>query len=124
PRELLERPYLHPAYDEPEFVVRNLWRLWGGWYDQNPAHLKPAPERDLAAELAAAAGGAGRLAERAMGLLERGELRLAAHLAETAAQAAPEDREVARVRSEVYARRAEAETSTMARGVFHWASAE
>lgn len=44
PPGLLEKPYLHPAYDEPEFVVRNLWRLWGGWYDQNPANLKPAPK--------------------------------------------------------------------------------
>ena len=38
-------PYLQPVYDEPEFVVRNLWRLYGGWYDGDPAHLKPAPGR-------------------------------------------------------------------------------
>ncbi|MFK0171558.1 alkyl sulfatase dimerization domain-containing protein [Streptomyces sp. NPDC090306] len=124
PPGLLEKPYLHPAYDEPEFVVRNLWRLWGGWYDQNPANLKPSPEAALAAELADAAGGARALADRAERLLERGELRLAAHLAETAALAAPADREVARVRAEVYTRRAERETSTMARGIFHWAAAE
>ncbi|MGW1894621.1 alkyl sulfatase dimerization domain-containing protein [Streptomyces sp. NPDC002004] len=124
PQELLDKPYLHPAYDEPEFVVRNLWRLWGGWYDQNPAHLKPAPEAAVAVELADAAGGAPVLARRAAELLDKGELRLASHLAETAALAAPEDVEVARVRADVYARRAEAETSTMARGVFHWAAAE
>ncbi|MFF9018310.1 alkyl sulfatase dimerization domain-containing protein [Streptomyces sp. NPDC014870] len=124
PQELLAKPYLHPAYDEPEFVVRNLWRLWGGWYDQNPAHLKPAPEAAVAAELAAAAGGALVLARRASRLLAEGELRLASHLAETAALAAPQDVEVARVRAEVYATRAEQETSTMARGVFHWAAAE
>ncbi|MFD3814279.1 alkyl sulfatase dimerization domain-containing protein [Streptomyces rubiginosohelvolus] len=124
PPGLLEKPYLHPAYDEPEFVVRNLWRLWGGWYDQNPAHLKPAPEPALAAELADAAGGARALVQRAERLLDRGELRLAAHLAETAALAAPADREVARVRAEVFTCRAKAETSTMARGVFHWAAAE
>ncbi|MEU7293030.1 alkyl sulfatase dimerization domain-containing protein [Streptomyces exfoliatus] len=124
PPGLLEKPYLHPAYDEPEFVVRNLWRLWGGWYDQNPANLKPAPEAALAAELADAAGGARALADRAEGLLGRGQLRLAAHLAETAALAAPADRAVARVRAEVFARRAERETSTMARGVFDWAAAE
>ena len=35
PPALLERPYLRPIYDEPEFVVRNLWRLYGGWYDGN-----------------------------------------------------------------------------------------
>src|SRR5207237_6312636 len=52
PAHLLERPYLRPVYDEPEFVVRNVWRLYGGWYDGNPANLKPAPEAGLAAELA------------------------------------------------------------------------
>lgn len=124
PSGLLDKPYLHPAYDEPEFVVRNLWRLWGGWYDQNPANLKPAPEGALAAELADAAGGAQALADRAEQLLGRGELRLAAHLAETAALAAPGDREIARTRAEVFARRAGSETSTMARGVFNWAAAE
>ena len=49
PAHLLERPYLRPIYDEPEFVVRNVWRLYGGWYDGNPAHLKPAPDAALAA---------------------------------------------------------------------------
>ncbi|MEV3859765.1 alkyl sulfatase dimerization domain-containing protein [Streptomyces sp. NPDC050095] len=124
PEELLSRPYLHPAYDEPEFVVRNLWRLWGGWYDQNPAHLKPAPEASVAAEYARAAGGAPALAARALELLAQGEVRLASHLAETAALAAPSDREVARARAEVFEQRALKETSTMARGVFNWAAAE
>ncbi|MGW7001946.1 alkyl sulfatase dimerization domain-containing protein [Streptomyces sp. NPDC054933] len=124
PGELLAKPYLHPAYDEPEFVVRNLWRLWGGWYDQNPAHLKPAPQAAVATELAAAAGGARVLADRAMELLDAGELRLACHLAETAALAAPEDRGIARVRAAVYGKRAATESSTMARGVFGWAAAE
>ncbi|MFF4323453.1 alkyl sulfatase dimerization domain-containing protein [Streptomyces sp. NPDC001568] len=124
PAELLARPYLHPGYDEPEFVVRNLWRLWGGWYDLNPAHLKPAPEAEVAAELAAAAGGARALADRAVRLLEQGRLRLASHLAETAALAAPEDAAVARIRARVYTHRAGAEQSTMARGIFAWAAAE
>ncbi|WP_328540394.1 alkyl sulfatase dimerization domain-containing protein [Streptomyces sp. NBC_00344] len=124
PAGLLEKPYLHPAYDEPEFVVRNLWRLWGGWYDQNPANLKPASEAALATELADAAGGARTLSGRAVELLGRGELRLAAHLAEIAALAAPADPEVARIRAQVYTRRAEEEPSTMARGVFNWAAAE
>ena len=47
PAHLAERPYLQPIYDEPEFVVRNVWRLYGGWYDGNPSHLKPAPEAAL-----------------------------------------------------------------------------
>ena len=119
PARLLERPYLRPIYDEPEFVVRNVWRQYAGWYDGNPAHLKPAPDAALAAELAALAGGPERLAERATALAERGELALACHLAEFAAQAAPEDRAIRKTRAAVYARRARAENSVMARGIFN-----
>jgi glyoxylase-like metal-dependent hydrolase (beta-lactamase superfamily II) len=124
PAHLLERPYLRPVYDEPEFVVRNIWRLYGGWYDGNPAHLKPAPARALAAELATLAGGAGRLAERASELATDGDLRLAGHLAELAALAAPDDEGVHKARAEVFGRRAELEASTMSKGVFSWAQHE
>ncbi len=121
PAELLERPWLQPVYDEPEFVVRNLWRLYGGWYDGNPAHLKPAPDGDVATELATLAGGANVLADRALALSDAGDHRLAGHLAELAAQAAPNDTAIARVRSTVFSRRAALERSTMAKGVFAWA---
>ena len=57
PSHLLEKPYLRPVYDDPEFIVRNTWRLYGGWYDGNPARLKPAPDAVLAAEVASLAGG-------------------------------------------------------------------
>jgi alkyl sulfatase BDS1-like metallo-beta-lactamase superfamily hydrolase len=124
PANLLERPYLRPVYDEPEFVVRTVWRLYGGWYDGNPAHLKPAPEADLARELADLAGGADRLADRAGELAAAGDLRLAGHLAELAAQAAPGDAGAHRVRAEVFARRAGEELSTMSKGVFSWAADE
>jgi alkyl sulfatase BDS1-like metallo-beta-lactamase superfamily hydrolase len=124
PAELVERPYLHPIYDEPEFVVRNVWRLYGGWWDGNPANLKPAPESALAAEVAALAGGAARLADRAAELADAGELRLAAHLVELAARAAPDDEGVAATRAEVYKRRSKAEASLMARNVFAWAASD
>jgi alkyl sulfatase BDS1-like metallo-beta-lactamase superfamily hydrolase len=118
PAHLLARPYLQPVYDEPEFIVRNVWRHYGGWYDGNPAHLKPAPERALAAELAGLAGGAQRLADRAAALADAGDFRLACHLAELAALAAPDDAGIRAVRSDVFQRRAAGERSLMARGVF------
>jgi alkyl sulfatase BDS1-like metallo-beta-lactamase superfamily hydrolase len=124
PAHLLERPYLQPIYDEPEFIVHNLWRLYGGWYDGNPAHLKPAPDAQLAGELAELAGGAARLAERATELAAQGDLRLAGHLAELATQAAPDDPALHRVRADVFGQRARTERSLMARGVFSWAEAE
>jgi alkyl sulfatase BDS1-like metallo-beta-lactamase superfamily hydrolase len=124
PAHLLDKPYLKPVYDEPEFVVRNLWRLYGGWYDGNPAHLKSAPDAALAAELAQLAGGPGVLAERAAALAAAGDLRLAGHLAEMAALAAPDDAGVHKVRAEVFGRRAAEERSTMSKGVFAWAQRE
>src|SRR6202044_557269 len=97
PAALEARPFLQPVYDEPEFIVHTVWRQYGGWWDGNPASLKPAPERALAAELAELAGGAGVLADRALQLLALAEeagtggsaeadraLRLAGHLAEHA----------------------------------------
>jgi alkyl sulfatase BDS1-like metallo-beta-lactamase superfamily hydrolase len=132
PAPLMERPYLKPVYDEPEFIVRTIWRQYGGWWDGNPASLKPAPERALAGELAELAGGAQVLAHRALSLIEATEgigsdeaaMRLAGHLAELAWLAAPDDPGVGRVRHLVFSTRAAAASSTMARGVFSWAARE
>jgi glyoxylase-like metal-dependent hydrolase (beta-lactamase superfamily II) len=127
PKDLLDRPYLQPVYDEPEFVIRNVWRLNGGWWDGNPATLKPAPDAALAQELAELVGGPGRLCDRALALLESGDdgsLRLACHLAELAWLSAPDDVAVCETRRVVFTARADAATSTMARGVFRWAARE
>ena len=74
PDELAAKPYLRSTYDEPEFVVRNIWRLYGGWYDGNPANLKPARDVDLAREMAALAGGADVLARRGEAVAVDGDL--------------------------------------------------
>lgn len=115
--DLLVRPWLRPIYDEPEFVVRNVWRLYGGWWDGDPSRLKPAPAATVATELADLAGGAPRLADRARQLSEAGDHRLACQLVELAAQAG-EDPGIWRTRGELYRARAQAEASLMAQGVF------
>lgn len=118
PEGLLQKPYLHPVYDEPEFIVRNTWRLYGGWYDGTPSHLKPAPERAQAMELARLAGGVNKLAAKAEELSENGDFRLACHFADWAYLAAPEDSRLSQAMGEIYAARAKSETSTMVIGIF------
>lgn len=118
PAAVLARPFLRPLYDEPEFVVHNVWRRYGGWWDGDPASLKPAPAAVLATEVATLAGGAPALARRAVEVADSGDLRLACHLAEWAGRAAPEDREVQAMRADVYERRRVAEISLMAKGIF------
>lgn len=120
--DLLAKPYLRPLYDEPEFVVRNIWRLYGGWYDGNPSRLKPAPEDVFASEVAALAGGVGTLVERARALSEAGDHRLACQLIELAVQAAPDDREAHGARVDVYEARRRTESSLMSKGIYGWAA--
>lgn len=124
PDHLLSKPYLHPIYDEPEFIVRNIWRLYGGWFDGNPANLKPAPEASLAAAIADLAGGAERLASRAQDIAGTGDLRLACHLAELASLAEPSNGSVQRTRAEVFEKRVAEEASLMSKGIYSWAANE
>ncbi|MBX7160924.1 MAG: MBL fold metallo-hydrolase [Acidimicrobiia bacterium] len=119
PAHLLERPWLQPIYDEPEFIVRNIWRLYGGWYDANPAHLHPAPQAVLAREVAALAGGAGALARRAVEVADAGDLRLAGHLVDFAQNADPADAAVAEAAADIWGRRRDAATSLMAKGIYN-----
>lgn len=115
---LLARPYLRPLYDEPEFVISNIWRMYGGWYNGNPATLKPARDDVLARELADLGGGAMNLATRALALADQGDFRLACHLVETAVSADPASRQLHGMRADIYKRRADRELSLMARGIF------
>jgi alkyl sulfatase BDS1-like metallo-beta-lactamase superfamily hydrolase len=120
---VLAKPYLMPIYDEPEFVVRNIWRMYGGWYDGNPAHLKPAPESRLAVELATLAGSALVLAERGQALMADDQ-RLACHLVELAVQAEPDNKALHAIRAEVYQHRRSEELSLMAKGIYGAAANE
>ncbi|MDA8300716.1 MAG: MBL fold metallo-hydrolase [Actinomycetota bacterium] len=122
PEDLLTRPYLRPLFDDSEFVVRNVWRYYGGWYDGNPSRLKPARDSAVARELCALAGGPGVLSERALELDEKGDLKLATHLAYLAVLASPDDPFAVESCSIILAKRAEQERSSMARAIFSEAS--
>jgi alkyl sulfatase BDS1-like metallo-beta-lactamase superfamily hydrolase len=124
PAALEARPYLKPVYDEPEFIVRNLWRCFGGWHSGVPSELKPAPRAQLAKELAELSGGVEKLLQRANALLAAGDARLAAHLVDWAADAAPGSREVHAARAGVYGALMKAASSTMSRGIYGAAARE
>lgn len=124
PAETLELPYLRPLYDEPEFVIRNIWRLFGGWYDGNPARLKPASDAAIGAEVAALAGGVLALIDRAVELSGAGDHRLACQVIEFAAAAEPESHAVHEARTMIYAARRPSETSLMSKGIYKSAQAD
>jgi alkyl sulfatase BDS1-like metallo-beta-lactamase superfamily hydrolase len=124
PASLAVKPYLQAVYDEPPFIVRNIWRLEGGWYDGLPSHLKPATPEAQAHEVVILAGGIEQVMLRAREKLAQGELALAAHLIDWAALDAPQDKAVHELRARIYAARTAAESSTMSRGIFRAAALE
>jgi alkyl sulfatase BDS1-like metallo-beta-lactamase superfamily hydrolase len=123
PQSVLDKPYMRPFYDEPDFVVRNIWRLYGGWWDGAASRLKPSPDAVVAQELAALAGGADVLMKRALAVADS-DLRLACHLADLAGWAAPEDGAIHADRAAIYDKRRRAETSLMSKGIYKSASRE
>ena len=111
-------PWLQPIYDEAEFIVRNVIRYYGGWWNGRPSELKPAPRAELARELARMTGGAQALVARAVEIAASGDMRLACHLADFAMEAAPDDEGVSRAVAELYERRAAGEGGLMSESLY------
>jgi alkyl sulfatase BDS1-like metallo-beta-lactamase superfamily hydrolase len=122
PAGLLDKPYLRPVYDDPQFIVRNIWRLYGGWWDGEPDNLLPAPRAEQAREWVTLAGGLRPVLDRATALLAEGNLRLACHVIEFAVLAEPGSSEAHDLRREIYAARARLQPSTMGRNILHHAA--
>lgn len=124
PSHLRDKPYLQPVYDEPEFIIRNVYRCLGSWYSGRPSDLKPATWSQQAAEIVLLAGSIGKLIERARHWLTQGQYRMACHVIDWAQEADPDNRDVQTLRAEIYRQRTAHETFTMARGVFGAAARE
>ena len=122
PAELMERPYLRPVYDDPRFLIRMVWRRYGGWWDGEYDHLLPAPKSDQAAEWVALVGGTQPILERARALSGEGRHALACHLVEVAYYAAPDDPRVHEARTAVFRANSESQTSSMARNILNHAA--
>jgi glyoxylase-like metal-dependent hydrolase (beta-lactamase superfamily II) len=113
-----DSPWLQPIYDEAEFIVRNIVRYYGGWWNGRPSDLKPAPRSALAQEIASLSGGAHALVARAESIAKAGDMRLACHLADYALEAAPEDVAVCEAVARLYETRAAAERGLMSENLY------
>jgi alkyl sulfatase BDS1-like metallo-beta-lactamase superfamily hydrolase len=119
PEHLKGRPYLQAIYDHPQFLVRNIWRRYGGWWEGEPDMLLPAPRTEQAREWMALAGGPEPVLARIAELEGAGDLRMACHLVEMAMLADPQSSRVHTVRARLYAARSAREVATMSRGIFN-----
>jgi len=112
-----DKPWLQPVYDHPEFIARNVYRLYGGWYDGDPANMLPAHSHEIAAQLVAATGAAPIL-ERARKHRDDGDLQMACHLVDFVRKGEPSNREAWELWRDLFTARAQSERSLMARGAY------
>jgi alkyl sulfatase BDS1-like metallo-beta-lactamase superfamily hydrolase len=122
PSHLRDKPYLQPVYDHPQFIVRNVWRRYGGWWDGEPDNLLPAPRSAQATMWVELAGGLDAVLAKAAALQAAGELELACHAVEFAVLAEPSSTEAHALRSSIYGERSGQQVSSMARNILNHAA--
>jgi glyoxylase-like metal-dependent hydrolase (beta-lactamase superfamily II) len=111
PPALAQRPDLRPDYVTAQDISRMVVKQYGGWWDDIPSHWNPAPLAKQAQAIAAAAGGAHALIERAK-QTSRSDPAVAAALADWAWLAAPGDAVVLQGALDVYGARVDEHTTT------------
>lgn len=101
PDELAKLDDAREYYDKPRDIAAMAVKQLSGWWDDVPSQYAPAPLAAQAREIAALAGGPGKLIARAL-QLSRSDVALACNLADWAWLAAPADKTVLQGATAVY----------------------
>ena len=102
-KNLMELPWLKPVYDDPEFLIRMIWRRYGGWWDGEYDRLLPDSRENEAQEWVELSGGIDAIINRALNNLTNKKYKLAAHLIEVAYYADKRNEKLHEARKEIYA---------------------
>ncbi len=101
PEHLKEHRYLRFIYSRPEFAVYNIYRWYHGFFDHNPAHLLPRPEREVNEEIFNLIGDRGAVINRSRKLLDQGKAQLALQVLDVVLKHDPEDVAARRLRLQI-----------------------
>jgi len=77
PPHLRDHKFLAPVYSRTEFAVYNIYRWYHGYFDHNPAHLLPRPDKEVNAEINALIAEPDKILTRAQELNKAGKPQLA-----------------------------------------------
>jgi len=91
PPHLADNPCLEFRYSRPEFFVFNTYRWYHGYFDGNPAHLLPRPEREINQEVFNLIGDPQAILDRAGKLFAQGQAQLGLQVLDVLLQAEPEN---------------------------------
>ncbi|MFX1325966.1 MAG: alkyl sulfatase dimerization domain-containing protein [Promethearchaeota archaeon] len=98
PEHLKKSPYLRLLYSRPEFFVYNVYRWYHGYFDDNPAHLLPRPEKEVNSEIFNLIGSSDKIIIRAKELFENGQTQLSLQILDVLIQGDPEHIEARKLR--------------------------
>ena len=91
PDHLKDHEYLRCVYSRPEFAVYNIYRWYHGYFDFNPAHLLPRPDREVNEEIFNLIGDRQAVLDRAGALFDQGRAQLALQVLDVLLKHDPND---------------------------------
>ncbi|MFX0038765.1 MAG: alkyl sulfatase dimerization domain-containing protein [Promethearchaeota archaeon] len=120
PDHLSNSPFLKQYYSRPEFFIYNVYRWYHGYYDHNPAHLIPRPEKEVMREIYSLVGSEEKLIKHVNNLYERGQYQLALQVLDILIQCEPENIEALKVRIKLVKNLAQNDTCVMSRNAYYY----
>jgi alkyl sulfatase BDS1-like metallo-beta-lactamase superfamily hydrolase len=124
PKRLARLPYLQPFYGTVEWSVRGIFHNYTGWYDFNPAHLRPQPHAALERAIIEASGGTYPLVERARRALHQGMDQLVLGLTQIVLEAQPQHFRAHKLRLRSLSRLGARATNGVERNIYRTAARE
>ncbi len=89
PQYLIDSPYLRQLYTRVEFFVFNVYRWYHGYFDDNPAHLLPRPEKEVLNEIYNLIEDSQKILNRARKLFNQNQSQLALQVLDVLIQIEP-----------------------------------
>jgi len=98
PKHLENNKYLRQVYSRIEFFVYNVYRWYHGYFDDNPAHLLPRPEKEILNEIFNLIGDPQKIFNRTKELFKQNQTQLALQVLDVLLQIVPENVEARKLR--------------------------
>jgi alkyl sulfatase BDS1-like metallo-beta-lactamase superfamily hydrolase len=120
PEHLKKNPQLKTFYSRPEFFVFNVYRWYHGYFDHNPAHLLPRPEKEVLSEIFSLIGDPEKILKKAEELLSKEQPQLALEVLDVLIQAKPDNIEALKLRMKLLKVIGENDKCLMSRNSWHY----
>jgi alkyl sulfatase BDS1-like metallo-beta-lactamase superfamily hydrolase len=101
PDHLKNHRFLKFTYSRPEFAVYNIYRWYHGYFDHNPAHLLPRPEKEVNREVFNLIGDGESILNRSRVLHENDQSQLALQVLDILLKETPDHREARKLRRSI-----------------------